>query len=34
LVAATAMICSHTLATRNIRDFEYLNMALRDPWTA
>jgi hypothetical protein len=33
LVAATAVICLHTLAKRNIRDFEHLDMALRNPWT-
>ena len=32
LIAATAMARSHTLATRNTRDFESLNVALRDPW--
>jgi|SRR5271156_3154157 len=33
LMAATAMVNSYTLLTRNIRDFEYLNMPLRNPWT-
>jgi predicted nucleic acid-binding protein len=33
LIAATAMTRSHVLATRNIRDFDYLNMDLCDPWT-
>lgn len=33
LIAATAATCSHVLATRNIRDFDYLNMKLHDPWT-
>jgi toxin FitB len=32
LVAATAAISSLVLATRNIRDFEYLNLNLHDPW--
>lgn len=32
LIAATAMTRSHTLATRNTRDFDYLNMNLYDPW--
>jgi len=33
LIAATALTGSHTLATRNIRDFEYLGMGLHDPWS-
>ena len=32
LIAATAMTRSHVLATRNVRDFDYLNMNLYDPW--
>jgi len=34
LLAATAITRSLTLATRNTKDFEYLNIALHDPWTA
>jgi toxin FitB len=33
LIAATAITRSHVLATRNVRDFDYLNMNLYDPWT-
>jgi hypothetical protein len=32
LIAATAMIRSHVLATRNRRDFDYLSLSLHDPW--
>ena len=32
LIAATAMTRSHVLATRNTRDFDYLEMNLYDPW--
>jgi toxin FitB len=32
LLAATALTRSHVLATRNIRDFAYLDMKLYDPW--
>jgi predicted nucleic acid-binding protein len=32
LVAATAMTRSHILATRNVRDFDYLSVSLYDPW--
>ncbi|HLH49092.1 MAG TPA: type II toxin-antitoxin system VapC family toxin [Roseiarcus sp.] len=32
LIAATAVTRSHVLATRNIRDFDYLSMKLHDPW--
>jgi toxin FitB len=33
LVAATAMTRSHVLATRNLRDFDYLSVSLYDPWS-
>jgi toxin FitB len=32
LIAATAVINSHMLATRNVRDFEFLGIRLYDPW--
>ena len=32
LIAATAMMQGATLATRNIKDFEYLGIELLDPW--
>jgi len=32
LIAATAMVHSKTLATRNIKDFAHLGMDLFNPW--
>jgi predicted nucleic acid-binding protein len=32
IIAATAIIRSLTLATRNTRDFEHLNVELLNPW--
>jgi predicted nucleic acid-binding protein len=32
LIAATAIACDLTLATRNIKDFEGLDIKLLDPW--
>jgi toxin FitB len=34
LIVATAMTRSYVLATRNTRDFDYLETDLYDPWTA
>jgi predicted nucleic acid-binding protein len=34
IIGATAVVRALTLATRNMRDFEYLNVALVNPWEA
>ena len=33
-IAATCLLHNATLATRNVRDFEHLTVALVNPWTA
>jgi predicted nucleic acid-binding protein len=33
MIAATCMAAGATLATRNLKDFAGLGIALHDPWT-
>lgn len=32
LIGATALVHGHTVATRNVGDFESMNVSLHDPW--